>query len=280
VALYENALAQGGETYEVAFGLTDGFRSIGVEAITSDSRIIRILRYAVAPSISQMKLGQMLGRTSVEAVERDRITKGSSLQDLKRLAPRIAAFATTHLDRRRFVWVEGQVPRSHITLAERFAKEWTCSIMADQDAQTRYRSWRKAQQEASVERVLIDSGYIRSGFKGVVESKTDINRGEYCRERRVKGTTVQKADFVIRRKGDGRLVLIEAKAVGVQVDAFKRVKECCDKCRDWSGAGRLGHPIVVAVLAGYFAPSNIEALKLAGLEVVWEHDLDILRGHV
>ena len=89
----------------------------------------------------------------------------------------------------------------------------------------------------------------------------------------MRGGTSQKADVIVRRKRDGQLVLIEAKAVGVQVDAFKRVKECCDKSRDWKSNAQLGDVVVVAVIAGFFAQQNLDALKTAGAAIVWEHRL-------
>lgn len=51
-AMYENALQQNGELYDIARIVTKDFRKITAEAIASDSRIIKILRYAIAPSIS------------------------------------------------------------------------------------------------------------------------------------------------------------------------------------------------------------------------------------
>ena len=100
-----------------------------------------------------------------------------------------------------------------------------------------------------------------------------INLGEYSKERKVRGGTSQKADVIVRRKQDGQLVLIEAKAVGVQLDAFKRVKESCDKARDWKSNEQLGEVVVVAVIAGFFVEQNLHALRNAGAVIVWEHRL-------
>ncbi len=86
--------------------------------------------------------------------------------------------------------------------------------------------------------------------------------------------------MVVRRKRDGKLVLVEAKAVGVQVDAFKRIKECCDKSRDWMSNASLQSPQVIVVIGGFFAEQNVEALGRANVQIVWEHDLDELRRHL
>ena len=272
-AIYENAVLQNGEVFDIASAGTKAFTEITALAIISDSRIIKILRYCLAPSISQMKFGQLFGLATIESFERDKIVVRSKLDDLERLAPRIAEFVNQHLDRSRFVWLVDTLTAECRTLANSYAKKWTCSLIADQNAQTEYRNWRKTQQEAAIEQQLISLGYVKSTFRGQVEQRTDINLGEYSKERKVRGGTSQKADVIVRRKRDGQLVLIEAKAVGVQLDAFKRVKECCDKARDWKSNEQLGEVVVVAVIAGFFVEQNLHALKNAGAAIVWEHRL-------
>ena len=44
---------------------------INSKSILSDSRIIKILRYSICPSISQMKFGQFFGINSIEKFEND-----------------------------------------------------------------------------------------------------------------------------------------------------------------------------------------------------------------
>ena len=58
-----------------------------------------------------------------------------------------------------------------------------------------------------------------------------------------------------------------------QVDAYKRIKECCDKSRDWASSADLRRPKTIAVIGGFFAEQNLEALHRAGVGFVWEHDL-------
>lgn len=280
-AIYENAVLQNGEIFDIASLETKAFTEITPSAILADSRIIRILRYCLAPSISQMKFGQLFELATIAKFERDKVVAKSKLDQLEQLAPRIAEFVNQHLDRSRFVWLVDTLTAKCRTLANSYAKKWTCSLIADQNAQTEYRNWRKTQQEAAVEHQLISLGYIKSTFRGQVERRTDINLGEYSKERKVRGSTSQKADVIVRRKRDGQLILIEAKAVGVQLDAFKRVKECCDKARDWKSNAQLGNVVVVAVIAGFFVDQNLHALKTSGAAIVWEHRLsdleDLLR---
>ncbi len=272
-AMYENALIQNGEIYDIAARLTSDFRTIGARAIMADSRIIKILRYAVAPSISQMKFGQLFGLASIDALENDRVSAGTAkFRLLKSLAPKIARFAGRHLDRQRFLWLNNHFD-GDIALSQAYAKGWTCSIAADQNAQTKYRNWRKEQQEQAIAAFLVARRYTRSSFTGVVSRNSDINLGEYTQEIRVKGRTRQKADLAVRSKKSKRLVLIEAKAVGVELDATKRIKECCDKAGDWLSASALGSPDVVAVIAGFFNSTGIANLHASKIHVVWEHRL-------
>ena len=71
---------------------------------------------------------------------------------------------------------------------------------------------------------------MQTTHRGNVERISDINPGSYSKERRVQGRTIQKADLTVRHRDGKRLILIEAKAIGVEIDAYKRVKECCDYC--------------------------------------------------
>ena len=115
---------------------------------------------------------------------------------------------------------------------------------------------------------------------GLVKSPSDVAPGTFIAETKVQASSRQKADLVIRAKSDGELVLIEAKAVGVLLDATKRTKECCDKAREWLAAPALGNPRVVAVIGGFFATANITSLENAGVGVVWEHRISDLEDYL
>lgn len=269
--MYQTALEENSILFDIAAGLTDNFKKINSQAIISDSRIIKIIRYSVAPSISQMKFGQFFGLNSIDILERRRITSGPSFALLTDLAPRISQFAQANLDILRFPWTTGSQPFTAELLTS--AKLWTSSIAADQNAQTAYRNWRKNEQERKIKDFLISRGYQEASIKGVISSRLDIEPGEFTTEIKVKGRTRQKADVVARSRSSGELVLIEAKAVGVELDATKRIKECCDKANDWRTAGELGAPSVVAVIAGFFTPTNISNLQASSVHVVWEHQI-------
>jgi hypothetical protein len=275
-------MAQNEEIYDIAAASTSDFANISAAAILSNSRIIKILRYAIAPSISQMKFGQVCGLKSVKPFEEERLQgHKKAFRDLKRLAPQIAKFASDGIDQDRFRWLAPKHGLSDVGLAKEYARKWTCSIAANQNAQTRYRNWRKDQQEHSIASTLVGLGYTKSGFAGTITKKTDVKIGEFTTEKKVTGRTTQKADLVVRSKKVGnQLVLIEAKAVGVELDSTKRIKECCDKSNDWASSNALGPPEVIAVIAGFFNAGGIANLQASKIGVVWEHRLSDLGVHL
>jgi hypothetical protein len=271
-AMYENAVTQNDDVYDIAFELTRGFSKITGASVLEDSRIIKALRYAVAPTISQMKFGQFFALNSIDKFENDKVPKNTAkYKELAKIAGEIAQFTNENLDKSRFVWLADKTLNSD--LAHSYAKKWTCSIAADQNAQTAYRNWRKVQQEQAIVTKLIALGYVKSGYRGVITKQTDINIGEYTQEIKVKGRTTQKADVVFRSKKSKKLVLVEAKAVGVEIDATKRIKECCDKANDWVSSTDLRSANIVTVIAGFFTLNNIANLEASRVHVVWEHRL-------
>ncbi len=271
-SMYDNAVQQNSEIYDIAFALTQGFSNISGEAVLTDSRVIKTFRYAIAPTISQMKFGQMFGLTSIDKFEKSRIAPSTAKHtSLARLSDQIAKFTFDNLDKSRFTWIADKQWKNELAFS--YAKKWTCSIAADQNAQTAYRTWRKQLQEQAIIAKLVSCGYVKSKFGGIIEHDTDISIGEFTQEIRVRGRTIQKADVVFRSKTSKKLVLVEAKAVGVEIDAVKRIKECCDKANDWAASAKLNSPEIVAVIAGFFTGANISNIVASRIYVVWEHDL-------
>ena len=66
------------------------------------------------------------------------------------------------------------------------------------------------------------------------------------------------------------LLLIEAKAIGVRIDAFKRIKECREKFDDWKQT--FGDAVEVGVvLSGFIPEREYQSLIDEGIHVFWEH---------
>ena len=275
--LYSSSIRDIGNLFDEAAHLTDWYCNISGDAILRNSQIIRVLRYCVAPSISQMKLGQLFGIRSTDKFENSSVAPGTRrFDELAMIAGGLAEHASEHLDRSRFIWLDEALSQDQREYAYEFAKRWTCSIVSDQSAQTSYRNWRKSTQEDEVAKHIEASGYNLSGPIGMIRRQDDLRPGEYTKEVKIQGRTRQKADLAIRSARNNRLILIEAKAVGVEIDSAKRIKECCDKSSDWRSAEALGNPVVVAVIAGFFNPTGIQNLQASNISVVWEHRLSDL----
>jgi hypothetical protein len=73
-------------------------------------------------------------------------------------------------------------------------------------------------------------------------------------------------------------LFLEAKAIGVKIDSYKRIKEIRNKESDW----RAGFPNarVGAAVAGWIPESQIETLLGDDIEVFWEHRLDSLQDYI
>lgn len=224
-----------------------------------------------------MKFGQFFSINSIDKDEKNKLSStNTKYRELEKIAQSIAQFASEKLDRTRFIWVDQVISDSERALATEYARKWTCSLVSDQNAQTHYRNWRRDKQENAIASAIVNLGYTKSSFTGIVSKKTDINLGEYTQEIRVEGRTRQKADLVVRSKKSKKIVCIEAKAVGVEIDSTKRIKECCDKANDWRSSNSLEQPVVVAVIAGFFNLTGIQNLQASGIKVIWEHRLSDL----
>ncbi|MBP0003883.1 MAG: XamI family restriction endonuclease [Cyanobacteria bacterium SBC] len=273
--LYVDAADRCDEIYDIAEDLTRGFQSITESCILEDSRIIKILRYCTIPCLSQMKLGQLVGLRTTANYENKKIKSGSQYSQLTQIAPGIANIISNNLDRSRFVWHNTELDRKQLQLARHYAKQWTCSLIGNQNSTTAFRNWRKDLQENQIALAISQAGYIEVASRTTIRKITDLLPGQYSRERKVQGHNIQKADFAIRLKKSKKLMLLEAKAIGVRIDAFKRIKECRDKAQEWQNS--FGKNLIFgAILAGFVPISEVESLISSGHLVFWEHRLEEL----
>lgn len=274
--MYADSVTQCDPLYDIAFAKTGGFRNPVTPAmVLDDSRIIKVLRYCMLPVLSQMKLGQLVGLDTTAPFEENIIDRGARFAELKKVAPALCRLVNDWLDSQRFLWLQESLAGKDLALAELYAKKWTCSLLANQNSATAFRNWRKELQETTAAEAIVKAGYASVQTRRIVTSADDLLAGQYSRECRVKGRNVQKADLVVRLKASGRLMLIEAKAIGVRIDAFKRVKECREKFDDWKS--QFGDGIVCAVvLSGFVPQKEYESLLHEGGLVFWEHGIDSL----
>ncbi|MFL5806912.1 MAG: XamI family restriction endonuclease [Roseiflexaceae bacterium] len=286
------------DLYDTMVTATQGLRAISAEAILSHPGIVKMLRYTTAPTISQMRLGQIAGlRTTADFEEK-------GIRPSPEQAERLALWFREHLDQERFLWLADddlQRPTAELGVAERYAKLWTVSLIANQNTATAYRNRRKARQEEAIANALRHVGFAEQRKLGLpltqgrarrrelppaqtrkpggISKVEDVQPGHFVREQKLLFGKNQKADLTARPEADNRLICIEAKAVGIRIDSTKRLKELNDKHTDWINSGL--DIITIGVCAGFF--NDIELIATArgrGIPIFWERNLDQLIAFV
>lgn len=265
------------ELYDLMFQATAGLTRITAQVIVEHPSILKIMRYvSPPPTISQMRLGQIIGMgTTSEFEERGRVPTPAQ-------AERLAAWLNLHLDHERFPWLTSASPKllpEQRETAEKYARLWTVALLANQNVATRYRTQRKELQEAAIASALTTAGLesqsrlvLAPGIRrqGGIADLSNLHPNHFVRETKIRSGRSQKAD-VIARVAD-QLVCIEAKAVGIRLDSSKRIKELNDKKVDWD---RSPFPITtVGVFSGFFNAAELVAtIRERRIPVFWEHDL-------
>jgi len=266
------------QLYDVAAEVTGLFASITSDVLHGKPRIIKTLRYCLAPVISQMRLGQLIGINTTEAFEEQGVAP-TPYQ-----AGRLAEWFHDHLDRERFRWLDGETMSDpEARLAETYARLWTVSLQSNQNTTTQYRNQRKERQEQAIADALLGipltfQAAIAASATGIrhggINDVADILPRYFAREKKILGGSQkkQKADVVVRPTDAPLLFCIEAKAVGIRLDSTKRLKELSDKQTDWHGSSL---PITtIGVVAGMFSVAELVAtIKLRGIPIFFEHDL-------
>lgn len=267
---YEEELEKNKQLYDYVAEQTNNFAEFDADTIRTEPNVVKILRYLVKPPISQMKFGQFNGVGSTTNYEDDDPSTPN-----KATAQAMADFMQANIDERKIPWLYRDVdPEEWIDVS----RDWTCDIIAQSEASTRYRNWRKDVQEDNVAEAMIDADLRQVSHSSTISSIDDIPAGTFVSETKVACPgDDQKADFVVRpSKND--IMFLEAKAVGVKIDSYKRIKEIRNKESDW----RSGFPNakVGAAVAGWIPESQIETLQGDEINVFWEHRLESLQDYL
>lgn len=277
--LYVDCNTQCEYLYDIASKLTDNFNSITPQSLLEDSRIIKVLRYSLLPVVSQMKLGQLINLNTTAVFEDVRATTKSQLARLRNVADKLCEIINANLDTQRFLWLQTKLKDKELELASKYAKNWTCSLISNQNSNTAFRNWRKELQESAGISQIIKAGYTSVEGRPVITHLDDILPGQFVRETKIGGRNNQKSDITVRLKKSRRILCIEAKAIGVRVDAFKRFKECREKFDDWKTT--FGSAVQVGIiLSGFIPQKEYEKLLDMGITVFWEHNIEDLYNYV
>lgn len=267
---YADELEKNKELYDFVARYTDNFRNFDADIIREEPNVVKILRYLVKPPISQMKFGQFNGVGSTGNYEKENPSSPA-----KATAEEMADFMEQNMDERKVPWLYRDVDVEEWIDVSR---DWTCDIIAQSEAKTRYRNWRKDVQEDKVAEAMKDVGLRRVSRSSTISDMDDLPAGTFVSETKVACPgDDQKADFVAR-PAKNEILFLEAKAVGVKIDSYKRIKEIRNKESDW----RDGFPNarVGAAIAGWIPESQIETLLGDDIDVFWEHRLESLQDYL
>jgi hypothetical protein len=281
------------ELYEQTVMATNRFNSLTSDVLRTHPWIIKTLRYCLAPVISQMRLGQLIGLDTTEGFEEQGSIPTTDQAD------RLARWFNDYLDRDRFQWlINPHMPAAELGIAESYAKLWTVSLQSNQNTATKYRTQRKERQEQAIAVALQGMGLIFQAklcahrpprrrkksvattdpppprLLGGIDSVENVLPNHYVKEKKILGGSQkkQKSDLTARPSTAELLFCIEAKAVGIKLDSTKRLKELNDKYTDWEASNL---PITtVGVLAGMFSEAELVAtIKERKIPIFFEHNL-------
>lgn len=176
------------------------------------------------------------------------------------------------LDRRRFPWVAEEREPSE---AERIAAVLASSaLIATRRTETQRRTEGKSGQEALVQEMLVQMGFIPVQTRDIRTIAEAPRPGEFCAESPFGG---RKADFIVGLRDD-RIMPIECKVSNSATNSVKRLNnDAAVKAVSWRTDFGVRQVVPTAVLSGVFALRNLVDAQARGLTLFWAHDLPRLR---
>lgn len=217
-----------------------------------------VLRYLVGPPISDDDLETVVGKEAFAQA-----TKG---QDPG--VSQVVSALLSNIDSRRFPWVrENREP----TEAERHAAVVaTAALMANQKAQTARRTGAKVLQQTRASNALRSIGFTEVPARSVSRLSKGPRPGEFSVGSQLAG---RRADLLIGL-GDERLLVVECKSSGSEVNSIKRINDIRGVVARWTE--KLGDERLVpaVTVAGVFSPQNLHEAQSDGITVWWGHSLD------
>jgi hypothetical protein len=227
--------------------------------ILTNSGLLDSFRYLAGPPISIDDLKVLADSKSLSH---------KTLQQQPEQVARLIDTVMAGLDRRRFAWItEGREPTQYERSAAVLA---TAAVMAAQRVGTLRRTEGSQQQEESVRRALIESGFRQVARRNVTTLSQAPNVGEFCDEALVGS---RKADIIIRL-WDGRLMPTECKVSNSEVNSIKRLNgDAALKAGIWLQEFGTRQVVPAAVISGVFKLAHLSSAQEAGLSLFWAHSL-------
>ncbi|MCX5684047.1 MAG: XamI family restriction endonuclease [Planctomycetota bacterium] len=260
---YQRAFNKARPRVEALFKATDDLRNLSPAVVLKMPGLIETARFLGGPPLSQDDLDTLSGG---KVSNRRSVTPALA----KRAVKAIEAF----LDPFRCPWVlAGSRPDPALV---RSAIDWTTSLWAVEMCRTARRGQESAAQEKAVAEMLRACGVKEVTGLRRIQSLDDLDRGCFTREVILAGA---KADLAVRLR-DGRLLAIECKVSNSAINSVKRLnRETVGKGERWRT--HYGQQVVTAaVLSGVFKVSDLIDAQTAGVFIVWQQDLTLLKRFV
>ncbi len=235
-----------------------------IASLLKDDDLLTALRYLCAPPISKDDLETLVG---------SKLAWTQVVQSPER-AKAIRDVIVAVLDPKRFPWI---VERRAPTETE-IEKAILASTVAasSQRVQTIRRGDERTTLQGAVERVLLDSGFIKAKTSRSIKNlRADAPiPNEYMTEVLV---GEHNADLVVGLR-DYRVLAIECKGSNSEINSRKRInKEVAQDARDWVERFGSDNLVPAAAIQGVFSPRYIFQAQETPVVFFWGHRFEDLR---
>jgi len=230
-------------------------------AVAASGRHIEVLRYLMAPPVSQDRLAIIC-----PDYPKSKEKSGSTVS--RDIAEKIAAIFDQWQDVRRTAPL--RVDRTSVDA--RVAMAVTASLIAQRATATAARKMSSADQEDAVKQLLLSVGWTEQRRTPIARPGM-VDAGNFMQKTRMatEGGLQQEVDFACGLD-NGVILALECKVSNDVTNSIKRANDVLNKVRAWQK--HWGNFVITgAMLQGVFAANDIQKLLDANAEVFWHHEM-------
>ncbi|HYI80580.1 MAG TPA: XamI family restriction endonuclease [Thermoleophilaceae bacterium] len=263
-AAYGPKLAEAQKELAEALRLTSDLTDLRPEIIAANPGIVRALRYAAGPPISEEDFRTVTGWP---------FTPTPNAKVVRAVAPAVCDTARELADRLLFPWLDenrGPTPKER-----QAAINGTAKLLAVERFRTERRGGASKEQEAEVRRVLAAEADLTEVERppkrktGHIEMIDHLDKGTFTSECVLHG---MKCDVPVRLP-DGLLMPIECKVNSGQKNGWKRVsREVEGKAARWREKFGSASVVIAIMLDGNYDLGTLARFQDEGYFIFWGHD--------